>query len=166
MKIHPLPSSTPITPGHHILVVPQKCNCSDPVPQSPESRVSLMLSQWNTPTVLPRGVNSTFDVSTDVRCFSGMMHPWEQLVVLVRLRSRSSIIAPPSVVGRSMLSSEKLFTELLPFHTLVVLCCRLYWLCRLVKTMCKGMYASVRPNRHTYGNYRYTVANVDSSDSK
>ena len=28
------------------------------------------------------------------------------------------------------------------------------------------MYASVRPCRHMYGNYRYTVANVDSSDSK
>jgi hypothetical protein len=129
-KIHPLPSSTPITPGHHILVLPQKCNCSDPVPHSPERRVSLMLSQWNTPTVLPWGVNSTFDVSTDFRCLSGLMCPWEQLVLaLVCLRSRSSIIASPSVVGQSVLSSEKLFIELLRFHALVVLYCRLCRLC-------------------------------------
>jgi len=132
-----LPSSTPITitPGHHILVLPQKCNCSDSVPHSPECRVSLMLSQWNTPTILPWGVNSTFDVSTNFRCLSGLMHPWEQLVVLVCLRSRSSIMASPSVVGRSVLSSEKLFIELLRFHALVVLCCRLCRLCRVVKTM-------------------------------
>ena len=95
-----------------------------------------MLSQWNTPTVLPWGVNSTFDVSTDFRCLSGLMHPWEQLIlVLVCLRSRFSIIAPLSVVGRSVLSSEKLFVELLHFHALVVLCCRLYRLCCVVKTM-------------------------------
>ena len=125
-EIHPLPSSTPITPRHHILVLPQKCNCSDPVPHSPECRVLLMLSQWNTPIVLPWGLNSTFDVSTDFRCLSGLMHRWEQLVVLVCLRSRSSIIAPPSVVGRSVLSSEKLFIELLRFHALVVLCCQLH----------------------------------------
>jgi len=135
-KIHPLPSSTPITPGHHIILHPQKCNSSDPVPHSPECRVPLMLSQWNTPTVLPWGVNSTFDVSTDFHCLSGLMRPWEQLVlVLVCLRSRSSIIAPPSVVGGSVLSSEKLFIELLRFHTLVVLCCRLCQLCHVMKTM-------------------------------
>ena len=135
-KIHPLLSSTPITPGHHILVLPQKCNCSDPVPHSPERRVSLMLSQWNTPTVLPWGVNSTFDVSTDFRCLSWLMRPWEQLVlVLLCLRSRSSIIAPPSVVGLSVLSSGRLFIELLRFHALVVLCCRLCRLCCVMKTM-------------------------------
>jgi hypothetical protein len=122
------PLSPPLPPLPHILVLPQKCNCLDPVPHSPERRVSLMLSQWNTPIVLPWGVNSTFDVSTDFRCLSGLMCPWEQLVlVLVCLRSRSSIIASPSVVGRSMLSSEKLFMELLRFHALVVLCCRLCW---------------------------------------
>jgi len=132
---HPLPSSTPITPGHHILVLPQKCYYSDPIPHSPECRVSLMLSQWNTPTVLPGVVNSTFDVSTDFRCLCGLLHPWAQLVVLVCLRSRSSIIAPPSVVGRSVLSSEQLVIEMLRFHALVVLCCRLCRLCRVVKTM-------------------------------
>ena len=90
-----------------------------------------MLSQWNTPTVLPWGVNSTFDVSTDFRCLSWLMRPWEQLVlVLLCLRSRSSIIAPLSVVGQSVLSSEKLFIELLRSHTLVELCCRLCRLCR------------------------------------
>jgi hypothetical protein len=31
---------------------------------------------------------------------------------------------------------------------------------------CKGTYASVRPRRHTDGNYRNTVANVDASDSR
>jgi len=123
-KIHPLPSSTLITPGHHILVLPQKCNCLDPVLHLPERRVSLMLSQWNSPTILLWGVNSTFDVSTDLCCLSGLMRPWQQLIlVLVCLRSRSSIIAPPSVVGQSVLSSEKLFIELLHFHALVVLCC-------------------------------------------
>jgi hypothetical protein len=30
--------------------------------------------------------------------------------------------------------------------------------------LCKGMYAWVRPHRHTYGNYWNTVANVDVSD--
>jgi len=123
-KIHPLPSSTPITPGNHILVLPQKCNCSDPVPHSPERRVSLMLLQWNTPTVLPWGVNSTFDVSTDFRCLSGLMRPWERVLVLVCLRGRSFTIAPTSVVGRSVLSSETLFIDLLRFHTLVVLYCQ------------------------------------------
>jgi len=29
-----------------------------------------------------------------------------------------------------------------------------------------GMYASVWPDKHTYGDYRYTVANVDLSDSE
>jgi hypothetical protein len=89
-----------------------------------------MLLQRNTPTILPWGVNSTFDVSTDFRCLSGLMCPWEQLVLaLVCLRSRSSIIASPSVVGQSVLSSEKLFIELLRFHALVVLYCRLCRLC-------------------------------------
>jgi len=32
--------------------------------------------------------------------------------------------------------------------------------------LCKGTYASDRPCRHTYGNYRYTVANVDPSESE
>jgi len=87
-----------------------------------------MFSEWNTPTVLPWGVNSTFNVSADFRCLSGLMRLWEQLVlVLGCLRSRSSIIGPPSVVGRSVLSSEKLFIELLRNHALVVLwvaaCC-------------------------------------------
>jgi len=95
-----------------------------------------MLSQWNTPIVLPCRVNSTFDVSFNFCCLSGLMHPWEKLVlVLVCLRSRSSIIAPPSVVGQSGLSAQTLFIELLPFHALVVLYCRLCWLCRVVKTM-------------------------------
>ena len=31
---------------------------------------------------------------------------------------------------------------------------------------CKGTYASVRPHRHTCGNYWNTVANVDASDSR
>jgi hypothetical protein len=58
--------------------------------------------------------------------------------VLMCLRSRSAIIASLSVVGRSVLSSEKLFIELLRFHALVVLCCRLYRLCcRLCQLCCR-----------------------------
>jgi len=33
-------------------------------------------------------------------------------------------------------------------------------------SFCKGTYACVRPHRYTYGNYRNTVANVDTSDSR
>ena len=94
-----------------------------------------MLSQWNTPTVLPWGVKSTFGVCTNFPCSSGLMHAWEQLGVLECLRSRSSMIAPPSVVGRSVLSSEELFIVLLRIHTLVVLYCRLCRLCHVVKTL-------------------------------
>jgi len=36
----------------------------------------------------------------------------------------------------------------------------------MAKTGCKGTYASVLPRRHTDGNYRNTVANVDASDSR
>jgi len=94
-----------------------------------------MLSQWNTPTVLPWGMKSTFVVSTDFHNIIGLMYPWEQLVVLVCLRSRSSIIAPPSVVGWSVLSSETLFIEPLSIHALVVLCGQWCRMCRLVNTM-------------------------------
>jgi len=135
-KIHPLPSSTPTTPVHHIAVLPQRCNYSDAVPHLPERRVSLMLSQCNTQTILPWGMNSVSDVSTNVQWLSGLMHPWEPLVlVLVCLRKRSSIIAPPSIVGRRVLSSEKRFIEQLHIHTLGVLCCGLCRLCPVVKTM-------------------------------
>jgi len=33
-------------------------------------------------------------------------------------------------------------------------------------SICMGTYAFVRPYRHTYGNYRDTVANVDASESR
>jgi len=135
MKIRPLPSSTPITLGHHILVRPQRCNCLDPVPHSPEGRVSWMLTQCNNPTVLPCRMNSTFDVSTDFRGWCRVMRQWEQLVpVFVCLGTRSSIIAHPSMVDWGVLSSDKLFIKLLRFPTQVVLCCRLCQLCRVVKT--------------------------------
>jgi len=85
-----------------------------------------MLSQWNTPTVLPWRVNSTVDQPTDFGSQSVLMCQWEHLVlVLVCLRSKSSIIGSASVVGRSVLSSEKLCIELMRFHAVVVLCCRL-----------------------------------------
>jgi len=91
----------------------------------------------NKQTVLPCGMNSTFALFNNFHCLSGLMHPWKQLIlVLVCLRSRSSIIGPPSVVGRSVLSSEKFFIELLRFHAIVVLCCRLCRLCHIVKACC------------------------------
>jgi len=36
----------------------------------------------------------------------------------------------------------------------------------LMQGICKGTYASVRPLRHTCGNYSNTVANVDASDGR
>jgi len=34
------------------------------------------------------------------------------------------------------------------------------------QTLCNGTYACVRAHRYTYDNYRNTVANVDTSDSR
>jgi hypothetical protein len=66
------------------------------------------------------------------------MYPWEQPILeLVCLRNRSSIIAPPSVVGLSVLSSKRLFIELLPFHALVVLCCQ------FCQSFCKNHIANL-----------------------
>jgi len=166
-KFHSLPSSTPITLGHNILVLPQKCNCSDPVPHTPECRVSLMLSQWNTPTVRPWGVNSTFDLSTDFHWLCGLMSPWEQLVlVLVCLRSRSFIIAPPSVVGWRVLSSDTLLIELPRYDARVVLCCQLCRLCREnhVANLCKPSKEASCPVRGTTirGPYRVVLGGSHS----
>jgi hypothetical protein len=119
-KFHPLPSSTPITPGHHILVLPQKCNCSNPVSHWPSTGCHMMWLQRNTSTMLHRKHSAVWcdyqfllfkwvDASMGTTC-TGACMPEKQVC-----------IASPSVVGWSMLSSEKLFIEQLCFHALVIL---------------------------------------------
>jgi hypothetical protein len=119
-KFHPLPSSTPITPGHHMLVLPQKCNCSDPVSHWPSTGSHMMWSQRNTPTVLCGKHSAVWciyrisllkwvDVSMGTTCTSA------------RVPEKQVFVASPSVMGRRVLSSEKLFIELLCFHALVIL---------------------------------------------
>jgi len=111
-KCQPLPSSP--TPGHHILVLPQKCNGSDPVLHWPSTGCHMMLSQRNMPIVLC-GKHSAewcvyrFLLFEWVNASMGTTHG-------ARVTGKEVFVATLSVVGRSMLSSEKLFTERLRCH--------------------------------------------------
>jgi len=117
----PLPSSTtPITPGHHILVLPQKCNCSDPVSHWPSTGCHMMWSQRNTPTVLCGNHSAVWCVNWF------LLLKWVDASMGTTRTSAHDVpvkqvfVASPSVVGWSVLSSDILFIELLRFHAIVI----------------------------------------------
>jgi hypothetical protein len=121
-KIHPLPSSTPITPGHYILVLPQKCNCLDPVSHWPSTGCHMMWLQRNTPTMLHRKHSAVWYI------YWFSLFKWVDVSMGTTRTSacvpvKQVFVASPSVVGRSVLSSEILFIELLRFHALLIKYC-------------------------------------------
>jgi len=114
-KFHPLPSST--SPGNHILVLPQKCNCSDPVLHWPSTGCHVMWLQRNTPTMLRGKCSAVWCV------YQFSLFKWVDASLGTTpgacVPEWQDIVASPSVVGRSVLSSENLFIELLHCHALV-----------------------------------------------
>jgi len=114
---HPLRSSTPITPGHHILVLPQKYNCSDPVSHWPSTGCHMMWSQRNTPTVLC-GKHSAVWCVYQSSLFKLVDASMGTTRTGACMSEKQVIEGSPSVVGRSVLSSEKLFIQLLHCHAL------------------------------------------------
>jgi len=114
-KLHPLPSST--TPGNNGPVLPQECYCSDPVSHWPSTGCRMKWSQRNTATVL-RGKH----------CAVWCVYPFSLFMCVdvsmgttrgACVPEKQVFVAPLSAVGHSMLSSEKLFIELLHCQALV-----------------------------------------------